>query len=55
MELKDSVSATNASYVYEKNPDCNIINVALNEERLERYTGTILTFLLNQEHTEIKE
>lgn len=52
MEFKDCVPSSNTSYVYEKNPDCNIINVAVNEERLERYTGTILTFMMNQEHTE---
>ena len=51
MEFKNYVPATNTSYIYEKNPDCQIINVSLNEERLERYTGTILTFLINQEHT----
>lgn len=48
LEYKDCVSAANTSYVYLKNPKCNIVNVSVNEERTERYTGTIITFLLNQ-------
>lgn len=52
MELKDYVPATNATYILEKNEKCNIINVSVNEDRLERYTGTILTFMMNQPHTE---
>ena len=55
MEFKDFVPAVNTSYVYEKNENCNIINIAFNEDKLERYTGTILTFLLNQPHTEESE
>lgn len=52
IEFKDCVPATNASYVYELNKKANIINVTVNEERMERYTGTIITFMVNQEHTE---
>ncbi|NBH61056.1 hypothetical protein D1155_05260 [Anaerotruncus sp. 80] len=55
MEFKDCVPSTNTSYVYEKNKNCNIINISFNEDKLERYTGTILTFLLNQPHTEESE
>lgn len=54
MELKDCVPAANTTYIYEKNPKCNIINVSVNEDRLERYTGTILTFMMNQDHEEIE-
>lgn len=53
MEYKDYVSAANTGYVQEKNKNCNIVNVTLNEEKIERYAGTIITFMLNQPHTEV--
>jgi len=34
------------------NPRVEIINVSVNDERLERYTGTLITYLLNLEHEE---
>lgn len=52
IEFKDCVPATNASYAYQKNNHADIINVTVNEDRMERYTGTIVTFLLNQLHTD---
>lgn len=55
MEFKDYVAAANTTYVQEKNPKCSIVNVSVNEDRLERYTGTILTFLMNQEHEDTKD
>ncbi len=55
IEFKDCVPATNASYVYELNKKASIINVTVNEERMERYTGTIITFMMNQTHTEVND
>lgn len=55
MEYKDYVSLANTSYVTEKNENCNIVNVTLNEDKIERYAGTIITFMLNQPHTEIAD
>ncbi len=55
MEYKDCVPATNASYVYEKNKKSNIINVSVSEDKMERYTGTIITFMMNQTHTEVTD
>ena len=52
MELKTCVSSTNASYIHQLNPRVEIINVSVNDERLERYTGTLITYLLNLEHEE---
>lgn len=54
MELKTCVAATNASYVHKLNPKANIINVSVNDARVQRYTGTLVTFLMNQEHEEEK-
>lgn len=55
IEFKDCVPATNASYVYEKNKKSKIINVSVNEDKTERYTGTIITFMMNQTHTEVTD
>lgn len=52
MELKTCVAATNASYVHELNPKAEIINVSVNDARIERYTGTLITYLMNLEHEE---
>lgn len=52
MELKTCVAATNASYIHALNPDVDIINVSVNDARIERYTGTLITYLMNQEHEE---
>lgn len=48
MEYKNCITATNAAYVYEKNANCDIINVTVNKARIEKYAGTIVTFMLNQ-------
>lgn len=55
MEFKDYVPASNTSYIQKINKNCNIINVSVNEDRLERYTGTLITFMMNQPHTDIVE
>lgn len=52
LEFKDSVPATNASYIFRKNEKCNIVNITLNEEKIERYAGTIVTFMMNQPNEE---
>lgn len=52
MTFRNCVAATSAAYVYEKNPDCSIVNVTMNESRVERYTGTIVTFMENLPHTD---
>ncbi|MGF6375495.1 dipeptidase D [Clostridiales Family XIII bacterium PM5-7] len=54
LDFKDSVPATNASYIFRKNEQCNIVNITLNEEKIERYTGAILIFMINQAHEETK-
>ena len=41
---------SNRSYVYEKNPSCSIVNVMMGEGKIERYTGTIVTFMTNLPH-----
>lgn len=51
MEFKDCISATNTSYVYKKNNKAGIVNISVNENKAERYTGTILTYLMNLPHT----
>ena len=52
MEYADQVATTNANYVFTKNQKCNIMSVTLYDEKVERYAGTIVTFLLNQTHAE---
>ncbi len=54
MELKTCVPATNASYIHSLNPKAEIINVSVNEARIERYTGTLITYLMNLPHEEEK-
>ena len=36
LEIKNCVPATNTIYIYEKNKKCNIINVTINEEKVEK-------------------
>jgi len=48
MKYRDSIAVTNCSYVYEKNPECNLMNITVNWKRIEKYAGTLITFLLNQ-------
>ena len=55
MEYRDCVAATNATYIQEKNENCSIISVSVNENRLERYTGKFITFLLTQTHKNTEE
>lgn len=50
MQYRDSVPSTFASYVYGKNKKCHIVSITENEEKIERYTGTIITFLINEEN-----
>lgn len=54
MTYRNCVTATSASYVYEKNPSCSIVNVMMGEGKIERYTGTIVTFMTNLPHAEEK-
>ena len=50
LEYTESAAPSVASYIVKYNKKADIICVNLNSDRLERYTGTILTFLRNQEH-----
>ncbi len=52
MEYKSVVQATNTSFILNKNKNCNIVELSYTPEKIERYAGTILTFMLNQPHTE---
>lgn len=51
MEYRNNISTTNASSVYEKNPNCNIMNITVNQARIEKYAGTLITFMINQTET----
>ena len=48
MHYRDSIAVTNCSYVYEKNPNCNVMNITVNWKRIEKYAGTLVTFMMNQ-------
>ncbi|MDO4395407.1 MAG: hypothetical protein Q4C51_01270 [Clostridia bacterium] len=50
LEFTETPASSIASYVSGYNKKADIICVNLNNDRLGRYTGTILTFLKNQEH-----
>lgn len=52
LEYKDFLECSNAAYVKEFNKKCNIVNVALDKDRLEKYTGAIITFIMSQPHTD---
>lgn len=52
MEYKSTVESTNASYVNKINPKANIVDISYGPEKIERYAGTIYTFMLNQPHEE---
>ena len=52
MEFKDFVPVSSAPYARALNAKCNIVNLSVNEEKLEKYTGTLLTFMLQQPHEE---
>ncbi len=47
MKYRDNILATNCSYIYEKNPNCNLMSITVNYKRIEKYAGTLITFLLN--------
>ena len=48
LEFSPSVAPSAASYLRKYNVNAEIICVNLNSDRLERYTGTLLTYLKNQ-------
>lgn len=52
MKYRDNIAVTNCSYVTEKNPDCNIMSITVNWKRIEKYAGTLVTFMMNQNKTE---
>ena len=52
MTYRDCVAATAAPRIYEKNPNCSLVNVMMNESKIERYTGTIVTFMEDLPHSE---
>lgn len=52
MEYANQITTTCANYVYQKNKKCNIMNISLYDEKVERYTGTIITFMTNLTHAE---
>ncbi len=51
MHYRDNIIVTNCSYIYDKNPACNLMSITVNKARIEKYAGTIVTFLLNQLET----
>lgn len=48
MKYRDNIAATNCSYVYKKNPDCNLMNITVNWKRIEKYAGALITFMMHQ-------
>lgn len=52
MHYRDNIAATNCSYIYQKNPNCNLMNITVNWKRIEKYAGTLVTFMVNQIETE---
>ena len=48
MKYRNNIAVTNCSYVYDKNPDCNLMSITVNWKRIEKYAGTLITFMLNQ-------
>lgn len=50
MEYVDQVTTTCANYIANKNGKCKIMSISLYEEKIERYTGTIITFMMNLTH-----
>ena len=55
LEFKNCVQTTPAVFIVQKNPNLKLVNVVVNKDKLEVYTGSIITFLKNQKHKEIKE
>lgn len=52
LEFKDYVPTSCAPYVRALNKKCNIVNLSVNNDKLEKYTGSILTFIMQQPHEE---
>ncbi len=52
MKYRDNIAVTNCSYVYDKNPDCNLMSITVNWKRIEKYAGTLVTFMMNQNEIE---
>lgn len=52
MTYDDFIAAASSTYVHSLNDKCNIVNLSVNTEELERYTGAILTFMLDRPHEE---
>ena len=50
MKYRDNIAVTNCSYIKEKNPDCNVMNITVNWKRIEKYAGTLVTFMMNQDN-----
>ena len=51
MKYRGNISVTNCSYVYEKNSECNLMSISVNWKRIEKYAGTLITFMMNQNET----
>lgn len=51
MKYRDNIAVTNCSYVTEKNPNCNLMSITVNWKRIEKYAGTLVTFMMNQNIT----
>ena len=47
LSYNNSVTSTSASYVAQKNSNCNIISITLNENILKDCTGTMINYLIN--------
>lgn len=52
MELKNTMEVTPASVIRSYNENANIIVVTFGKEKIERYTGTIITYMNDLPHTE---
>lgn len=48
------MQTTPAVFIAKKNSKVKLVNVVINKDKLEVYTGAIITLLKNQTHKEIK-
>ena len=52
MEYKRVTECTNAGFIKDKSPNCSIVDVSYGPEKIERYSGTILTYMVSLPHKE---
>ncbi|MBR3755618.1 MAG: hypothetical protein IKK48_00780 [Firmicutes bacterium] len=48
MKYRDNIAVTNCSYIYDMNPNCDLMSISVNYKRIAKYAGTLVTFMMNQ-------